>query len=99
MATVCPLTGCRLKLPRPEDSDKWLVVVHVEMPRHWTLVELRWSERSIHFYDSFSAIGGYASVVEQQIRGLLSICEGFFKQDLSVAEWRWVGEQVRARVR
>ncbi|KZV90036.1 hypothetical protein EXIGLDRAFT_771164 [Exidia glandulosa HHB12029] len=81
---------------RPTGSVKWLVLAHVPSPQHWTLVEVRWATRTIHYYDSFSTTGGYAKGVEKRVRGLLKLCGEHFKIEPNAAEWVWVGEQ-RAR--
>lgn len=77
------------------ESDKWLVVVHVEVPRHWTLLEVRWLPKELRFYDSFSTASGYALIVKKQAMALLKICEEAFDCELELSKWRWIGEQVR----
>lgn len=68
----------------------------MQSPPHWTLLEVRWHERKIYFYDSFSRVGGYAAKLEASTRQFLRICEGFFDVQLDVEALVWVGEQVRS---
>lgn len=80
----------------PVTARKWLVLGHVQSPPHWTLLEVRWRERKIYFYNSFARVGGYARKLEASMRQFLRICEGFFDVELDVEGLIWVGEQVRS---
>lgn len=81
----------------PSKAAKWLILAHVPFPQHWTLVEVRWTTRSLHFYDSFSTAGGYAKEVERKTRALLAMCEEFYNTDVGSSSWNWVREQVCSR--
>ena len=77
----------------PSTADRWLIPAHIEFPQHWTLVEIAWNSREMRFYDSFSAVGGYALELERVIRGLLHICEEVFEIDLALESWTWVASE------
>lgn len=76
-------------------SDKWLVLAHVPSPQHWTLVQVCWATRTLHYYDSFSMKGGYAKGVERKVRDLLALCGEHFQIAMKPKDWVWMGEQVR----
>lgn len=81
-------------------ATKWLILAHVPFPQHWVLVEVRWTTRTLHYYDSFSMVGGYAKDVERKARALLTMCEEFYKAELGAAgDWTWVREQVCEPIR
>lgn len=79
----------------PERARKWLVLGHVQAPPHWTLLEIRWNESKICFYDSFARVGGYAEALESSVRQFLTLCEEFLQVELDVANLHWVPELVR----
>lgn len=79
----------------PTKASKWLIPAHVPAPLHWTLAEVRWATLTIHFYDSFSADGAYARVVEQRVRGLLDLAQEAFSLAYGAADWTWVKEKAR----
>lgn len=79
----------------PETPEKWLVLGHVLYPGHWTLVEIRWRSRTLHFYDSYANKNGYAVAIQKDTRTFLTLCGQFWDKDLQVDSWSWIGEQVR----
>lgn len=90
----CIVAHCVQVVP-PAEARKWLVLGHVASPPHWTLLEIRWQERKIFFYDSFARVGGYAAKLDRSVRQFLQICEVFFDVQLDVEGLVCVGEQVR----
>lgn len=84
-----------VQLVHPAEARKWLVLGHVASPPHWTLLEIRWQERKIFFYDSFARVGGYAAKLDASVRQFLQMCEVYFNAQLDVERLVWVGEQVR----
>lgn len=67
---------------------------HVKSPPHWTLLEIRWRERKIYFYDSFSRVAGYAAVLEATVRQFLHLCEELLHVELHIDTLEWVPEMV-----
>lgn len=70
------------------------MVGHVPSPPHWTLLEIRWAEKAIAFYDSFACQGGYAADLERKMRQLLRICASTYEMEIDDASFTWIGEQV-----
>lgn len=87
-----------VQLVHPNQARKWLVLGHVKSPPHWTLLEIRWRDRKICFYDSFSRIGGYADILERSVRQFLRLCEELLNVQLEVDALEWVPETVRASI-
>lgn len=83
------------QVPPPSTARKWLIVVHIESPQHWTLLEVRWRKRELRFYDSLAAHGSYDLLVKSSVLGLLALCEQLYNCSLHVESWNWIGEQVR----
>lgn len=83
-----------LQVPAPSQATKWLIVVHIESPQHWVLLEVRWQTRQLLFYDSLAATASYALRVKALSLILLELCEGLYTCDLDVAAWTWIGETV-----
>lgn len=88
----------RMQLVHPRTARKWLVLGHVKSPPHWTLLEIRWRERKILFYDSFSRAGGYAVTLESAVRAFLRICEELLEEQLDVDQLEWIPELVSVAV-
>lgn len=83
-----------LQLHPPRIAKKWLILGHVASPPHWTLIEVRWRDRKIYFYDSFAREGGYASDLERKTRLLLHLCEEHYEEPVDAAAFEWVAEKV-----
>ncbi|KAH7105733.1 hypothetical protein BKA62DRAFT_767075 [Auriculariales sp. MPI-PUGE-AT-0066] len=65
-----------LELPNPAEAELWLVIVHIEVPEHWCLLEVNWHNRELRLYDSFSQAKGYAQQVELFGSELLLLVQG-----------------------
>ncbi|KZV88473.1 hypothetical protein EXIGLDRAFT_772669, partial [Exidia glandulosa HHB12029] len=92
-----PIESALATLVSPSLARKWLILGHVPSPPHWTLLEIRWAERTVFFYDSFARRGGYELDLDRATRRLLRICEEYFRVTLDGDSFTWVGERRRAR--
>ena len=82
-----------MQLPKPRVT-RWLVVVHIEIPQHWTLIQINWQHRTVEFFDSFSRVGGYADEVKWLSGFFLQIALKHMGKVFSAQDWTWVPEQV-----
>lgn len=85
------------RVPNPASAKKWLVIVHVERPQHWTLLEICWQEKTLKLYDSFATRAGYPEKVKKCAFIFLSICERIYKASFSSKDWTWQPEQRHTR--